>query len=88
MGADDEEVVAEPDNGGEGRGGKAEAKEGTEAVSGAGPEEPGDRGEEKDGGGLGEDHEGKKEAEGEERQGLEDAGSEGSVAVPCSGGVA
>ncbi len=46
---------------GECGGGEAETEEGAEAVSGAGPEEPGDRGEEKDGGGLGEDHEGKKQ---------------------------
>jgi hypothetical protein len=38
-------------------------KERAEAISGAGPEEPGDCGKEKDGGGLGEDHEGEKQAQ-------------------------
>jgi hypothetical protein len=38
--ADDDEVVAEPKGGGERGGGEAETKEGAEAVSGAGPQEP------------------------------------------------
>jgi hypothetical protein len=57
VGTNDEDVIAEPDCGGEGGGGEAEAKEGAKAVSGARPEEPEDRGEKEDGGGLGEDHE-------------------------------
>jgi hypothetical protein len=70
VGTDDEDVIAEPDGGGDDGGWNAEAEEGTEAISGAGPEKPSDGGEEKDGGGLGEDHEGNEKTKSEEREGL------------------
>jgi hypothetical protein len=88
VGTDDEDVIAEPDDSSDDGGRNAEAEEGAQAVSGAGPEKPGDGGEEKDGGGLGEDHEGNEKTEGEERQGLLKTGSKRSwgSSLPMWGG--
>ena len=61
VGADDEGVVSDPRDGRESCGRKAEAQKRADAVSGAGPEDPGDGGKEEDGGGLGKDHEGEKQ---------------------------
>ncbi len=77
VGPDDEAVVGEPDDWREGDGGEGEAEKRAETVFGAGPEDPGDRGEEKDGGGLGEDHEGKEEAKSEDGDDLTEASSQG-----------
>ena len=63
MGTDDEEVIAQPCDDGQDRARKTELKEGAEAVSGAGPEQPCNCGKDKDGGGLGEDHEREQNAE-------------------------
>jgi hypothetical protein len=76
VGADEEAVVAEPEDGGEDDGGCGHAEEGAETISGACPERPEDGREKEEGGGLGEDHEGNEEAESEERCGVAEGGAE------------
>jgi hypothetical protein len=76
--SDNEQVVTEPCDGTQRQWRNGKLKEGAEAVSGACPEQPGDCGKEKDGGGLGEDHEGQENAEGENGRCLEEMDSKRS----------